>query len=116
MTMTAYDPKWSFVAINDKNQITTVVEKQVISTEATVGIYNFRKGSDFVSAAKGMIGLNLRVNGEFYVAPVYNHMIQKGAIISPYNIGQVGLGMHGLGTPEDLNIFLSTRLGQQISA
>ena len=60
--------------------VTRVVEKQVISDEATVGIYNFRRGRDFVSGADQMIAKNLRVNGEFYVAPVYNELIEaRGA-------------------------------------
>ena len=48
MTMTADDPKWSFVAMAG-DRVTRVVEKQVISNEATVGIYNFRRGGDFLA-------------------------------------------------------------------
>lgn len=108
MTMWADDPKWSFVRLNAQNQVTEVVEKQVISNEATVGIYNFRHGSDFVTAAESMIDKNLRVNGEFYVAPVYNELISQGHVVGFYNVGSVGNGMYGLGTPDDLNAFLET--------
>ena len=38
MTMTADDPKWSYVGFDENRNINRVVEKQVISTEATVGI------------------------------------------------------------------------------
>ena len=51
MTMKADDPKWSFVGLDARSVVTRVVEKQVMSNEATVGIYNFRRGSDFVRAA-----------------------------------------------------------------
>ena len=74
MTMYADDPKWSYIGFKD-NLVKKVVEKEVISNEATVGIYNFSKGTDFIRAAKSMISKNLRVNGEFYVAPTYNEMI-----------------------------------------
>lgn len=70
MTMWADDPKWSFVRINEQGHVTEVVEKEVISNEATVGIYNFKRGADFVAAAEMMIEKDERVNGEFYVAPV----------------------------------------------
>ena len=116
MTMEANDPKWSFVALNEEKLITNVVEKKVISNEATVGIYHFKRGSDFVSAARQMIASNLRVNNEFYVAPVYNLMIESGAKIKPYNIGKLGSGMHGLGVPEDLTAFLSSQLGKKVAA
>lgn len=108
MTMKAYDPKWSFAEINQAGHVTRIVEKEVISDEATVGIYNFAKGADFVNAAESMIARNERVNNEFYVAPVYNSLIREGKIIAPFNIGSLGGGMHGLGTPADLDAFLST--------
>jgi dTDP-glucose pyrophosphorylase len=107
MTMSADDPKWSFVALNSSGHVTRVVEKEVISNEATVGIYNFARGSDFASAAKRMIERNERVNGEFYVAPVYNSLIASGARIGVFNVGTEANGMYGLGTPSDLNLFLS---------
>jgi dTDP-glucose pyrophosphorylase len=107
MTMKADDPKWSFVGVSPANLVTRVVEKEVISDEATVGIYNFRRGSDFVRAADQMIARDLRVNGEFYVAPVYNQLIEEGARIAIYNVGSEGNGMYGLGIPRDLDRFLA---------
>lgn len=108
MTMTATDPKWSFAAVDPLGKVTCVVEKEPISSEATVGIYNFRHGKDFVRGAEEMIANNLRSNGEFYVAPVYNQLIGRGLHIEVWNIGDdSGNGMHGLGTPADLEIFKS---------
>ncbi len=106
MTMKAYDNKWSFIKLNEKNEITLVVEKEVVSDEATVGIYNYQRGSDFVMASEAMISKNLRINNEFYVAPAYNEMIQNAKKIKYFNIGKLGERMHGLGTPEDLKKFL----------
>ena len=108
MTMKADDPKWSFVGLNPAGLVTRVVEKQVISDEATVGIYNFRRGSDFVRAADRMIEKNLRVNNEFYVAPTYNELIAEGARVAIFNVGREGAGMYGLGIPSDLTEFLRT--------
>ena len=107
MTMKENSNKWSYVELSSQNEITRVVEKEVVSDEATVGIYNYRHGADFVNAAEMMIAKNLRVNNEFYVAPVYNEMIAAGKKIGYFNIGTIGQGMHGLGTPEDLQNFLS---------
>jgi len=115
MTMSADDPKWSFVGFDDLGWVNRVVEKQVISHEATVGVYNFRRGCEFVAAAEAMIAGNERVNGEFYVAPAYNSMIRAGKRIGAYNIGSEGDGMHGLGIPADLELFLAHPLSQKIS-
>jgi len=106
MTMYANDNKWSFVKLNDLGYVIDVVEKEVISTTATVGIYNFKKGSDFCRYANLMIKKGKKVNGEYYVAPVYLEMIGDRKNIGVYDIGRVGKGMHGLGTPEDLSDFL----------
>lgn len=114
MTMKADDPKWSFVGFDQNGAVNRVVEKQVISDEATVGIYNFKRGRDFVAAAEGMIKANERVNGEFYVAPTYNQMISAGKRIGIHNIGAVGNCMYGLGTPDDLNQFLALPLSQRL--
>ena len=107
MTMKAADPKWSFVGLDGRGLVTRVVEKEVISDEATVGIYNFSTGQDFISAADAMIHQEKRVNGEFYVAPAYNELIAAGRRIATFNVGSEANGMYGLGTPEDLKLFLS---------
>lgn len=112
MTMYATDDKWSFIAYDKSGNVTMVKEKEVISNEATVGIYNFLHGKDFVHYAKEMIDKNLRVKGEFYVAPVYNMLINDGKRIVYKNIGSVGNGMYGLGVPEDLNSFLSNSISK----
>jgi NDP-sugar pyrophosphorylase family protein len=105
MTMWADHPKWSYIRFDSEGVPCEVVEKQVVSNEATVGIYNYRHGADFVTAAERMIAKNLRVNNEFYVAPVYNEMIARGSKIAYYNVGREYDGMYGMGIPSDLERF-----------
>ncbi|OOV89097.1 glycosyltransferase family 2 protein [Pseudomonas sp. MF4836] len=107
MTMKADDPKWSFVGFSDDGRINRVIEKEVISDEATVGIYNFRSGRQLIAAIESMFDKGLRVNGEFYVAPAYNELIADDALIIHHSIGSEGAGMYGLGIPADLDLFLS---------
>lgn len=106
MTMKANENKWSYVKLNDDEEVIDVVEKVVISDEATVGIYNFKKGNDFIIAAQKMIQNDIRVNGEFYVAPVYNMLIKNGYKVGVHNIGSCEDTMFGLGTPEDLSEYI----------
>ncbi|MBI5770160.1 MAG: glycosyltransferase family 2 protein [Verrucomicrobia bacterium] len=117
MTFWSDHPKWSYCRMNGDGFVQEVVEKQVVSNEATVGIYNFRRGCDFVRAADAMIAQNLRVNNEFYVAPTYNQLIAQGARIVTHRTGREYDGMHGLGTPEDLAAFKRTAhyLGRAIA-
>ena len=97
-TFNAVHPKWSFVKTNARGYITEVAEKRPISDIATCGIYWYRKGSDFVKYAEQMIEKNIRVNNEFYIAPVYNELIQDKKSLIPFYVHE----MWGLGTPEDL--------------
>lgn len=99
----AEDPKWSFAKI-ENNLITEIAEKKVISNNASVGIYGWSKGSDYVKYARLMIARDIRTNNEFYIAPVYNGAIADGKKVHPFFVEK----MHGTGTPEDLTEYLST--------
>ena len=116
MTMKANDPKWSYVGFNADGLINQVVEKEVISAEATVGIYNFRTGSQLIFAIESMFDKQLRVNGEFYVAPAYNEIIEQGGKVVHCSIGSEGQGMYGLGIPADLELFLSLPVSSQATS
>ena len=95
-------PKWSYAKTDDNGFVLEVAEKKTISDIATVGIYYWKKGSDFVKYAEQMIHKNIRVNNEFYVCPVFNEAILDGLKIKTFDVPK----MWGLGTPEDLDYFL----------
>jgi len=103
LSFKATDPKWSFLT-HDNNFVTAVAEKTVISDNATVGIYYWKRGSDYVKYAEQMISKNIRTNNEFYVCPVFNEAIGADKKIKNFEIPE----MFGLGTPEDLYTFLQT--------
>jgi NDP-sugar pyrophosphorylase family protein len=107
MVMPESDPKWSFAEVGDDGWVRRVAEKEPISDIATVGIYNFRAAGEFMEGAESMIEGDKTVNGEFYVAPVYNELIGRGARIGTWNVETVGPAMYGLGTPLDLRRFLA---------
>ena len=102
LTFRSTHPKWSYAKLNQEGFVVEVAEKKPISDNATVGIYFWKKGSDYVSCAESMINKNIRVNNEFYVCPVYNEALLLGARVKTFNIDK----MWGLGTPEDLDTFL----------
>jgi len=103
LTFNASHPKWSYAKLNEDGFVSEVAEKKVISDLATVGVYYWTKGSDYVKYAEQMIEKNIRVNNEFYVCPVFNEAIGDGKKIRVKTIEK----MWGIGTPEDLNYFLS---------
>lgn len=102
LTFKATHPKWSYAKLDENGFVSEVAEKKPISNNATVGIYYWKKGSDYVKYAEQMIDKNIRTNNEFYVCPVYNEAISDGKKIRVKQIDK----MWGIGTPEDLNYFL----------
>jgi len=110
VTFKATHPKWSFAKVNQHTGLVEeVAEKNPISDSATVGYYYWKHGSDFVKYAEEMISKNVRVNGEFYVCPVFNQAIEDGKEIRTFNASK----MWGLGTPEDLDFYLKNHSYEQ---
>jgi len=97
------DPKWSFARI-ENDTVVEVAEKNPISTHATSGHYYWSHWVTFKTSANRMIQNNERTNGEFYLCPVYNETIRAGGKVTISNIDK----RHGLGTPEDLELWLNS--------
>jgi HAD superfamily hydrolase (TIGR01509 family) len=100
-------PKWSYAKLDNDGWVDQVAEKSPISSNATVGIYYYARGSDYVDCAEQMIEKDIRTNNEFYVCPVYNELIERGGKVRIKNIER----MWGVGTPEDLQNFLQNYQG-----
>lgn len=103
LTFENISPKWSYVKTDENGFIVEVAEKNPISTRATVGIYFWKNGSEFVWAAEKMISENKRTRGEFYVFPATQEAIDKGLKFKEFAVDE----MWGVGTPEDLTAYLN---------
>jgi len=103
------DTKWSYAATDADGFVSAVREKEVISDNATVGAYYWQRGADFVSSAEEMIARDVRVHGEFYVAPAYNIALERGQRVRLSFCRR----LWGLGVPADLTDFISCHLRQR---
>lgn len=93
----------SYVKLNEKNHVTQTAEKEVISNDAIGGFYYFKSGKLFVDYANKLIDRKLTTKGEYYIAPVYNLLIDDD-----YKIGIDRNTKHIiLGTPVDLERYLN---------
>lgn len=99
-------PKWSYAKISETGLVVEVAEKKNISNLATVGVYYWKKGSDFVKYAKSMIDKDIRTNNEFYVCPVFNEAISENKKIYTHLVDK----MWGVGTPEDLRYYCDNNI------
>ena len=86
VTFRSVHPRYSFVRLDERQMVVEAAEKHPISDNATAGFYYFRKGSDFVKAAKAAIRKDARHNDMFYVCPVYNELVLEDKKIGVYPI------------------------------
>lgn len=102
LTFVANSPDHSYCVV-DNGVVSKVAEKEVISNQANVGIYYFKHGCDFVKYGQKVIDNAMTVNNEFYVAPMYNLLINDGLKITASGVEK----MHVLGTPQSFNFFVN---------
>jgi UDP-N-acetylglucosamine diphosphorylase / glucose-1-phosphate thymidylyltransferase / UDP-N-acetylgalactosamine diphosphorylase / glucosamine-1-phosphate N-acetyltransferase / galactosamine-1-phosphate N-acetyltransferase len=93
--------RWSFVRLDDRGRAVEVAEKRRVSEHACTGLYYFSSGAEFLDAADQVIASRERVAGEYYVMPVYQRLIDRGARIEVSVAGEVW----DMGTPEALRAF-----------
>ena len=71
--------KYSYAALDDEGRVTEVVEKPDSPLPwANIGVYWWRLGRDFVRCADAHLAAGQTVNGEHYIAPIYNAAIAAG--------------------------------------
>jgi RpiB/LacA/LacB family sugar-phosphate isomerase len=101
LTAKSNSPNYSYVATDDEGRVVKTAEKKVISDQACVGIYGFARGYDFCKYADMMIEQNMRTNGEFYITPLYNLLIEDGLKIDSKSVDK----LHVFGTPAEFDFY-----------
>ena len=98
----ATENRFSFAKVGIDGYVTETAEKQVISNLALTGMYHFKEVQDFIETVSYHLNNDLRVNNEFYIAPMYNYLIKKGMrfIVNSCDSHFI------LGTPAELDYFL----------
>jgi len=99
LTFKSNSSNYSYSQVSQDGFVTKVAEKKVISEHASAGLYWFKRGEDFIRAAKRMIS---SYNGtELHIALVYNHLIEDKKKISILDVDSIGI----FGTPEEFDFF-----------
>lgn len=112
LTFKSNSPNYSYADVDNYNCVRKTAEKKAISSNACVGIYGFKKGSDFCKYAREMIDKDLRTNNEFYISPLYNLLIEDGKKIVAKSVDK----MHVFGTPDEFHFYkdnVTRRIGDK---
>ncbi len=90
-------PSYSYAQIRDDGRITCVAEKQPISPDAVSGIFYWRESSRAFHCLRQMWNKGLTTQGEYYVCPAYNELIEEGGTVLAYPLPR----LWSMGTPDD---------------
>lgn len=101
LTFKSNNPAYSYIKTNDDGYAILTAEKEVVSSNACVGVYGFKTGRLFVQYAEIMIARNLRTKNEFYITPLYNLMINDRLTVTIREVEN----MYIMGTPEEYKFF-----------
>lgn len=97
---------WSFVRLDDTGKVVEIKEKKRISNYCTLGAYYFKTCQLYKNLYMEYYSKTQElVNGEKYVAPLYDYLLSKRGEIFISDIDPKKV--HVLGTPEELQTFLN---------
>lgn len=71
-------PRYSYIRLSKDGWVIQASEKTPISKNATAGFYWFSELSLFVVAAESQLLKDARVDGRFYICPLFNELILRG--------------------------------------
>lgn len=103
ITFDSVHPRWSYVKANAECQVLEAAEKRPISRNAIAGIYLYKKGSEFINAAFASIKRGAKINGSFFIAPVFNELILAGKIVVHYPVSNQTY--HSFYSPQKISEF-----------
>ena len=63
----------------------SIRKEKNFSNFCCTGLYYFRSLNDYTIAFEYILSYKINVNGEYYIAPMYNYLIQSNKLIT-YNL------------------------------
>lgn len=100
-TFKANSPNYSYCKLKDGNLIEDMIEKEIISQTANIGIYSFRSIDKFINYSKKIINNERKIKNEYYISSVFGDLIKDGNNVRSQNVEEV----HVIGTPSELIFF-----------
>jgi dTDP-glucose pyrophosphorylase len=86
LTFESVHPRWSYVRVDQKNQVIETAEKRPISKHAIAGLYMYKKGSDFVKYGMDSIKHGSCVDGKYFISPVFNEYVLANKTVGHYKV------------------------------
>jgi HAD superfamily hydrolase (TIGR01509 family) len=95
---------FSYITLDKDNNVTDVIEKIKISSNANVGAYYFKSLHDFIKYSQNVIDDNFTFKGEFYTTCVIKCMLTEGHKFQGIKLNN--RNVISLGTPAQVNSYI----------
>ena len=99
------NPLFSYINLDNNNNISKIIEKVKISNNANTGIYCFNDIYELYNYACQIVNSNINFNGECYTSCIIDKMIIDGKIFKGIELDNKYV--FNLGTPEQLNQYIN---------
>jgi dTDP-glucose pyrophosphorylase len=107
LTFESVHPRWSYVRVDQQNQVIETAEKRPISKHAVAGLYIYKKGSDFVKYAMDSIKHGSSVDGKYFISPVFNEYVLGNKTVGHFTVANELY--HTFYSPQKIEDFESQR-------
>ncbi|WP_312593867.1 capsular biosynthesis protein [Comamonas terrigena] len=98
---------WSFIESGEMQSVIRTTEKDRISDLCSDGLYYFKSQLKFREIFKETLKNNDLTKGEFYIAPLYNRLIESGGVVKYDVIGAEQIDF--CGTPFEYEALLKKK-------
>ncbi len=79
------------------------ISMDLLNDHVVSGTFTFKNSDNFFNAIRKMINKNDKINNEFYLDNIFNHLNQKSAVFEIENY-------YSWGTPDELNNYLNNEI------
>tara|TARA_B100000886_G_C20420816_1_gene491478 strand:+ start:171 stop:1391 length:1221 start_codon:yes stop_codon:yes gene_type:complete len=102
-TFKANNPSYSYCKLVDENSefVESMIEKEIVSQIANVGIYCFRSTKLFMKYTDEILASQKKIKSEYYISSVFENLIKDGNKVKSLDVEEVNV----IGTPKELNFF-----------
>ncbi|MBQ8160674.1 MAG: glycosyltransferase family 2 protein [Clostridia bacterium] len=91
ITFPSIHPRWSY-AKKQGDHVIEVEEKRPLSRDAIAGLFYYKKGSDYVKAAKQVLVKQNCLDGKYYISASMNELILMGKKVGYFDIDKEQYG------------------------
>ena len=86
VTFNDLNPRWSYIIVNDNNDIIDIAEKEAVSEIATTGIFMFRNIKVLIDCVFLSLEARFKRNDEYYMSSALAALISEGLVVKEFRL------------------------------